>query len=108
MNLPSLQCPCHACPLPSPIYIQVGEESLHQHSGQHGLVNPFVRSDVVFYETPSGGAVFSTGSIAWAGALPIGDYDNDVANLTANVIRRFTDTTPFVMPDDPALRLARL
>jgi hypothetical protein len=36
------------------------------------------------------GAVFATGSIAWAGALPINGYDNSVATITKNVIERFS------------------
>ena len=54
-----------------------------------------VRSDVVFFEGPEGGAVFSAGSIAWAASLATNDYDNDVARLTTNVLRRFVDPEPF-------------
>jgi N,N-dimethylformamidase len=54
-----------------------------------------VRADVVFYETPAGGAVFSVGSISWFGALARNDYTNDVAQITANVVRRFLDPRPF-------------
>ena len=38
----------------------------------HGLTGSQsnrISADVVFFETSSGGAVFSTGSIAWAGSL---------------------------------------
>ena len=62
--------------------------------------NPMVRSDLVFYETPNGGAVFSTGSIAWCGSLCHNDYRNNVSRLTANVLRRFLDPSPFEMPDE--------
>ena len=58
-----------------------------------------VRADVVFFETPQGGAVFSTGSIAWAGSLATNGYDNDVAKLTTNVLTRFADETPFEAPE---------
>ena len=54
-----------------------------------------VRSDVVFFEGPEGGAVFSAGSIAWAASLATNEYDNDVARLTTNVLRRFVDPEPF-------------
>lgn len=60
--------------------------------------DPVVRSDVVFFETPAGGGVFSVGSIAWFGALARSGYDNDVARMTANVVRRFVDPTPFAVP----------
>jgi N,N-dimethylformamidase len=65
-----------------------------------------VRADVVFFETPGGGAVFSVGSISWFGALARRNYDNDVARLTANVVRRFTDPAPFDLPPLPADRPA--
>ena len=57
-----------------------------------------VRADMVFYEIDGGGAVFSTGSIAWFGALATNDFDNDVARLTANVLHRFADPAPFAPP----------
>ena len=46
-------------------------------------------------ETPRGGAVFSTSSIAWAGALSHNDYNNNVARITRNVLERFLDPAPF-------------
>ena len=60
--------------------------------------DPMVRADVVFYETPNGGAVFSVGSISWFGALARDGYDNDIARITANVVRRFADPEPFPLP----------
>lgn len=60
--------------------------------------DPNVRADMVFFETPSGGAVFSVGSISWFGALARDNYDNDVAQITANVVRRFADPAPFELP----------
>ena len=50
---------------------------------------------MVFYETPGGGAVFSTSSIAWAGALSHNEYDNNVSTITRNVVERFLDPEPF-------------
>ena len=44
--------------------------------------DPEVRADMTFFETPAGGAVFSTGSISYAGALSTNGYDNDIARLT--------------------------
>ncbi|MCP5025580.1 MAG: LamG domain-containing protein [Actinomycetia bacterium] len=61
--------------------------------------DPDIRADMVFYETVSGGAVFSTGSISYAGALAHNDGRNDIARITANVLRRFVDPTPFIRPD---------
>ena len=60
--------------------------------------DPVCRADLVFFETSAGGAVFSVGSISWFGALARNGYDNDVAQITANVVRRFADPEPFELP----------
>ncbi|MFP6682510.1 MAG: N,N-dimethylformamidase beta subunit family domain-containing protein, partial [Gammaproteobacteria bacterium] len=60
--------------------------------------DPVVRADLVFFETPAGGAVFSVGSISWFGSLARAGYDNDVAKVTENVLRRFADPTPIPSP----------
>jgi N,N-dimethylformamidase len=60
--------------------------------------DPNIRADVVFFEGPAGGAVFSVGSIAWYGALAHQDYRNDIARITGNVLRRFLDPEPFPPP----------
>ena len=57
-----------------------------------------VRSDLVFFECAGGGAVFSTGSIAWSGSLSHQGYENDVCRITSNVLRRFTQSEPFSPP----------
>ena len=74
-------------------YHWVKEELTHTHSANTGQTSPMVRCDMVFYETPKGGAVFSSSSIAWAGALSHNDYDNNVSRISENVIRRFCDTS---------------
>ena len=56
---------------------------------------------MVFFETPAGGAVFSTGSISWCDALCHDGYDNNVATITGNVVRRFLDPAPFEAPESP-------
>jgi N,N-dimethylformamidase len=45
--------------------------------------------------TSSVGAVFSTSSIAWTGALSHNQYGNNGSRFTENVLRRFLDPTPF-------------
>ena len=60
--------------------------------------DPKVRADMVFFEVPGGGAVFSTGSISYAGSLAHNNYNNDIATITGNVLRRFADAKPFEMP----------
>ncbi|WP_025771185.1 N,N-dimethylformamidase beta subunit family domain-containing protein [Thioalkalivibrio sp. HK1] len=58
-----------------------------------------IRADMVFFETPAGGAVFSVGSITFCGSLPSEGFDNDISRLLENVLRRFLDPEPFRMPD---------
>jgi N,N-dimethylformamidase len=58
-----------------------------------------VRADIVFFETPGGGAVFSVGSIAWSGSLSWNNYDNNIERITRNVLKRFIDPKPFQMPE---------
>ncbi len=60
--------------------------------------DPKVRADMVFFEVPGGGAVFSTGSISYAGSLAHNDYDNHIEKITSNVLQRFLDPTPFEFP----------
>ncbi|WP_336802092.1 N,N-dimethylformamidase beta subunit family domain-containing protein [Kaistia sp. MMO-174] len=61
-----------------------------------GDQNERVHADLAFGETPSGGALFATSSIAWCGSLSHNDYDNNVSRITWNVLERFLDETPFV------------
>ncbi len=76
-------------------YHWVNEEMNHTHSAINGDTNPRVRCDMMFFETPKGGAVFSTGSISYAGSLAHNGHDNNVSRLTENVVKRFIDPTPF-------------
>ena len=76
----------------------VNEEFLHSHSAVNGENCPHVRCDMVFYETPNGGAVFSTSSIAFAGSLAHNGYDNNVGRLLSNVVCRFLDPEPIPLP----------
>lgn len=54
-----------------------------------------LRADIVFYETPVGGAVFSVGSILFAGRL---DEVDGAERLASNALRRFSDMRPFQYP----------
>jgi N,N-dimethylformamidase len=71
------------------------EEFRTTHRGLTGEQNARVRADMVLFATSNGGAVFSTGSIAWGCALSHNGYDNNVSRLTGNVLRRFLDPEPF-------------
>ena len=72
----------------------VVEDYHHAHSAVNGETCPYVRCDMVFYETENGGAVFSTGSIAFAGSLSHNDYNNNVSQVLENVVNRFLDPDP--------------
>jgi N,N-dimethylformamidase len=74
-------------------YVPAVEELLINYVGQ-AEISP-ARAEMVFFETPSGGGVFATGSIAYAGSLSHQGYDNNVALLSRNVLRRFLDPLPF-------------
>jgi N,N-dimethylformamidase len=77
------------------VYLMVPEDMLDPVPGLGGTEAESIRGDMVFFETSNGGAVFSASSIAWAGSLSHEDYDNNVAKITTNVLRRFLDQTPF-------------
>jgi N,N-dimethylformamidase len=64
-----------------------------------GAREDVVRSDITFFESAGGGGVFSVGSMSFIGALPIDNYQNLLARLMENVLRRFADPTPFPWPD---------
>jgi N,N-dimethylformamidase len=51
--------------------------------------------EVVFFETPGGGAVFSVGSMGWCGSLRSRGVSTDVGRMTRNALDRFRDPTPF-------------
>ena len=76
-------------------YIRVNEDIGHMLPAIGGQDDPKVHADVVFFETPRGGAVFSTGSIAWSASLFHNNHDNNVSRITRNVLDRFLDTTAF-------------
>ena len=100
----SLGTPPHTLLLASSVghserYASFIDERLEFTQGKDGMAtdalpppdgpHAFVRADMVYFETPNNGAVFSVGSIAWRGCLSHNNYDNTVARVTANVLRRF-------------------
>jgi N,N-dimethylformamidase len=104
---PAQGTPPHALVLASSerhtdVYLMTPEDMLDPTPDMSGTQSPLIRADMVFFETPGGGAVFSTGSIAWAGAMAWGNYDNEIARISSNVLRRFVDPAPFdpPMPQD--------
>ncbi|MEA2661455.1 MAG: hypothetical protein QOH08_1027 [Chloroflexota bacterium] len=75
-------------------YNHCSEEIFETPPGLRGSEDPDVRSDLVYFCHAGGGAVFSTGSIAWTGSLSHNGYDNNVARITGNVLRRFASGEP--------------
>lgn len=48
------------------------------------------RAEIVYFDTPGGGAVFATGSITWCGSLwQDGAFQGPVSRIMENVLRRF-------------------
>lgn len=75
-------------------YPHVVEEVMFNYPGLGGTQDFQVRADMTLMHTTRGGAVFSTGSIAWGQALPWRDGDNDVSRITANVLKAFMQDGP--------------
>lgn len=79
-------------------FLLVNEEMLSNSRGVDGTLNSRIRADIVFFETPAGGAVLSTGSIAFVASLAHDNHRNNVSRLLRNALERFLDPVPFQMP----------
>lgn len=66
------------------------EDYLQTDSSLLGRDWPNVRADMVYFETPNNGAVFSVGSICWCASLSHNEYDNNVSRITQNVLDAFS------------------
>ena len=92
---PSLGSPPHALVLArskdhDETFVLVPEEILTHHATRPGEpARDIMRSDLVYFETPNGGAVFSVGSISFCGSLPHNGFDNNISRMIDNVLRRF-------------------
>ena len=97
---PVLGSPQHALVLAtatgfSDMFQHVVEEVLVSDSKQSGSINPRVKADMIFFEYPNGGAVFSASSISWSSCLSYNDYKNNVSRITENVLRGFLSKKSF-------------
>ena len=63
---------------------EVPPDSIDRESGDDA-----VRADMVYFEVPGGGQVFSAGSITFCGRLLHNNADNNISRLVANVLNRF-------------------
>lgn len=66
------------------------EEYGFQETAILGTQTDKIRSDIVMYPTPSGGYIFSVGSMNWYCSLGWDNYKTSVARVTENILRRFT------------------
>jgi N,N-dimethylformamidase len=76
---------------PPASFVTVPEELLsHLHTVSGEPPNELKRAEIVYFDTPSGGAVFSVGSITFCGSLWREGFEGPVSRLLENVVRRFS------------------
>nr|WP_208647110.1 N,N-dimethylformamidase beta subunit family domain-containing protein [Mesorhizobium kowhaii] len=51
---------------------------------------PQLRAEIVYFDKPKGGAVFSVGSITFCGSLWRNGFEGPVSRILENVVRRFS------------------
>ena len=75
---------------PPASFVTVPEELLSHLATVSGeRVDALKRGEIVYFDTPGGGAVWSTGSITYCGSLWHDGFDGPISRLTENVLRRF-------------------
>ena len=73
-----------------PSFVLVHEEQLtHLTTWAQQPKEQLVHADIVYFDVPGGGMVFSTGSITFCGSLPWNGFDNNVSRLLKNVMGHF-------------------
>jgi N,N-dimethylformamidase len=71
-------------------FVLVPEELLtHLNTGAMQPIDELIRADMIYFDVPGGGAVFSVGSITFCGSLPWNGGDNNISQIVENVMRRF-------------------
>jgi N,N-dimethylformamidase beta subunit-like, C-terminal len=74
-----------------PSFLTVPEELLSNTATVNGEPAPdLARGEIVYFDTPSGGAVFSVGSITFCGSLWRNGFEGPISRLLENVVRRFS------------------
>lgn len=72
-------------------FILVPEEQLtHLTTWSGSPAQSMIRADMVYFDVPGGGSVFSTGSITFCGSLPWNNFENNVSRIVKNVIEKMT------------------
>lgn len=70
-------------------FVLVPEEQLTHMTTLHGGADDTpLTADMIYFEVPGGGSVFSTGSITFCGSLPWNNYDNNISRLLDNVFSK--------------------
>ncbi|QBY02250.1 N,N-dimethylformamidase large subunit [Rhodophyticola sp. CCM32] len=70
-------------------FMLVPEEQLtHLTNLSGGPAGDVMHADMIYFDVPGGGSVFSTGSITFCGSLPWNNFDNNISRLLENVLRR--------------------
>lgn len=96
----ALGTPRHALVVARAVVQEASYQPVNEERRDHtwpGSRDDLIRSDITFFETPNGGAVFSVGSMNFIGALPVDAYANATARLVENVVRRFADPAPLTL-----------
>ncbi len=65
------------------------EEILYPYPGLAGSQDYRIRADMVYFNAPNDGAVFSSGSIAFGQALPVKNFDNNISIMLGNIVDAF-------------------
>ena len=69
-------------------FILVPEEMLTHITTLPGTsADELLHADIIWFDIPGGGSVFSVGSITFCGSLPHNDFNNSVSQLLLNVVR---------------------
>ena len=70
-------------------FMLVPEEQLTHLTNLTGGPEEYAKhADLIYFELPRGGSVFSVGSITFCGSLPWNGFDNDVSRLLGNYLHR--------------------
>jgi N,N-dimethylformamidase len=95
----NLGTPVHALrlatSLPFPDQYQLAVDDIRNMTPTYGgSQTDLVRADIVWFDLPNGGEVFSVGSVSWPAAIGWHDGDNNVDRLSTNVLRAFLERAP--------------
>lgn len=100
---PSLGTPAHALVVARSEPFSDGLYPVNEERLTHTVIDAAdpLRADLTFFETPSGGATLSVGSVFFPLAL---EEVHGAGRLARNALERFLDPTPFAMPaeEDPS------